>query len=354
MENASEIKVSVIIPTHNRANYICQAIDSVLQQTMQNFEVIVVDDGSTDDTIERIKKYGDKIHYIYTQNGGPAHARNTGMAAARGEYLAFLDSDDLYYQYKLQLQVDVLDKFPDVAMVSTEISAFDDAGYLDEYHLKKYHNSAFRNGRVTYDTIYSENMLLKTPGIDAFHNRANRIYLGNIFDTYLHHIVIMTTTVMIRRNILSVVGMQNAKYWLCEDYEFALRICKHYRVAFVDVPTYKVRYHPDQISTIKKENGINVTIRIQQNLLEIAETHGLNDREYYIQNKTAMDERLAIMHRALAIPLMAKGKQPKIAREHLRDCGKFGHPEHFLRMVTFTPYLIRRFVVKALAILKMY
>jgi glycosyltransferase involved in cell wall biosynthesis len=347
-------QVSVIIPTYNREGYICQAIESVLQQTYENIEIIVVDDGSTDRTKEKLHSYLPKIRYISTKNGGPAHARNIGMAAATGEYLAFLDSDDLYYPYKIQLQAEVLNKFPDVAMVSTEASSFDDAGYWDEYHLKKYHCAAFMNEKVTYDTIYSENMLMRNSGIDAVHWGESRIYFGNIFDTYLHHLVISTATVMFRRAILGVVGMQNTKYWLSEDYEFMLRICKHYRVAFVDVPTYKLRYHPGQISTTKNINSIDVTIKSQQNLLEIVETHGLNDHEYYLRYKIAMDKRLAIMHKALAIPLLAKGKQPRVAREHLKKCRQYGHPEHFLWMTTFAPYFIRRIVVKAFSILKMY
>ncbi|MBX3703129.1 MAG: glycosyltransferase family 2 protein, partial [Steroidobacteraceae bacterium] len=91
------VKVSVVIPTYNRAAYIRQAIDSVLQQTMTDFEIIVVDDGSTDDTREVVAGYGERIRYLRTANGGPARARNAGMAEARGQYIAWLDSDDTYH-----------------------------------------------------------------------------------------------------------------------------------------------------------------------------------------------------------------------------------------------------------------
>ncbi|MEW6109468.1 MAG: glycosyltransferase [Nitrospirota bacterium] len=348
------MKVSVIIPTYNRAQYICQAIESVLQQTMKDYGVIVVDDGSTDNTREVITPYLDKIKYIYTDNCGPAHARNVGMKAATGEYISWLDSDDLYYPYKLELQSACLDKFQDVAMVCTEASAFDDSGYWDEYHLKKYHKSAYDNSDITYENIFSENILLKDAGLDSGNWENRRIYVGNIFDMYFQHLIVLTAGVMIRKNILEKIGFQNEKYWLFEEYDFVLRICKHYKAAFIDVPTYKLRYHRGQISATAKKDGIKTVIRKQERLLEIAEKYGFRDREYYSRNKDAVDKRLAILHKALAIPLLAKGNQPKIAREHLRKSAHYGHPDQFLFYLSFTPYAVRRIGIKAHSLLKMH
>ena len=90
-------RVSVVIPTYNRGNLIGQAIDSVLAQSYSDFEIIVSDDGSTDDTAARVARYGDRVRYVRTANGGVAHARNVGTREARGDYLAYLDSDDRYY-----------------------------------------------------------------------------------------------------------------------------------------------------------------------------------------------------------------------------------------------------------------
>ena len=94
--------VSVIIPTYNSAGYIEEALESVFEQTLQDFEIIVVDDGSTDGTGEVLRKYGDRIRYIYQENNGPASARNGGIRVARGEYIAFLDADDLWVSTKLE------------------------------------------------------------------------------------------------------------------------------------------------------------------------------------------------------------------------------------------------------------
>jgi len=102
--------VSVVIPTYNRAKMICATIDNVLKQTYRDFELIIVDDGSTDDTLSTLRSYGDRIRVISQANAGPAVARNRGAEAARGEIIAFQDSDDLWKPTKLERQVALLEK----------------------------------------------------------------------------------------------------------------------------------------------------------------------------------------------------------------------------------------------------
>jgi glycosyltransferase involved in cell wall biosynthesis len=102
--------VSVVIPTYNRAKMICATIDNVLEQTYRDFELIIVDDGSTDDTLSTLRTYGDRIRVISQANAGPAVARNRGAEAARGEIIAFQDSDDLWKPTKLERQVSLLER----------------------------------------------------------------------------------------------------------------------------------------------------------------------------------------------------------------------------------------------------
>ncbi|MEA4907339.1 MAG: glycosyltransferase family A protein [Anaerolineaceae bacterium] len=120
-------KVSVIIPTYNRAHVICRAIDSVLAQTYPDYEIIVVDDGSTDQTAHVLSFYTDRIRYIYQANGGVSKARNTGIKAAAGEYICFLDSDDAFLPNKLELQVGYLDNHPEIDVVLGGWQIIDDA-----------------------------------------------------------------------------------------------------------------------------------------------------------------------------------------------------------------------------------
>ena len=107
-ESSSHPLVSVVIPTFNRAKVVTRAIDSVLEQTYRNCEVIVVDDGSTDDTADVLRSYKDKIVYIQQKNAGPSAARNRGIRESKGEFIAFLDSDDLWFATKLERQAGLL------------------------------------------------------------------------------------------------------------------------------------------------------------------------------------------------------------------------------------------------------
>ena len=107
----------MITPTYNRAHLIGRALDSLLAQTYQDFEIIVVDDGSTDDTRQVLSRYGDRIRYVFQENAGPSAARNRGIRMAKGEYLAFLDSDDAFLPTKLALQVAYLEAHPEVGVV---------------------------------------------------------------------------------------------------------------------------------------------------------------------------------------------------------------------------------------------
>ena len=106
-------KISVIIPIYNSAAWLPQAIDSVLNQTYRDYEIIIVDDGSHDNTLEVIQRYQAKVRWIGQSNRGPAAARNTGIKIAQGQYLVFLDADDVLQADKLALQAAFLDQHPE-------------------------------------------------------------------------------------------------------------------------------------------------------------------------------------------------------------------------------------------------
>lgn len=126
-------RVSVIIPTHNRSKLLCSAVESVLAQTYPNVEIIVVDDGSTDDTAVMMAQYAGRVIYIKQANQGPIVARNTGFEASSGQYINFLDDDDLLMLTKIERQVQVLDSRPEIGLAYCRHYHIDqDGGYLDE------------------------------------------------------------------------------------------------------------------------------------------------------------------------------------------------------------------------------
>ena len=115
------IEVSVIIPTYNRAKRVCRAVSSVLDQTYRDFEIIVIDDASTDDTMERLKVFGDRIQVIgHPENNGVSAARNSGIKKSKGAYIALLDSDDYWMPEKLRVQLDFFKENPDAFICQTE------------------------------------------------------------------------------------------------------------------------------------------------------------------------------------------------------------------------------------------
>lgn len=124
-------KVSVIIPTYNRAGMVEKAIDSVFSQTYPNIELIVVDDGSTDGTREILETYGDRIIAVYQPNGGAGKARNAGLRLATGEFIAFLDSDDYYLPDKIRLEAEFLCANPDVDVVLCGFRFIDEEKHID-------------------------------------------------------------------------------------------------------------------------------------------------------------------------------------------------------------------------------
>lgn len=121
-------KVSVIIPAYNAAGCVRRAVDSVLAQSFRDFELLVVDDGSSDDTLEVLAAYGDRLRPLAQANGGPAAARNHGLRQARGEYVAFLDADDHWRPDKLARQVQLLDARPEIGFCSSATDVVDAAG----------------------------------------------------------------------------------------------------------------------------------------------------------------------------------------------------------------------------------
>lgn len=209
-------KISIIIPTYNRAKIVCEAVQSILQQTYSDYEVIVIDDGSTDNTAECIHNLissSEKIRYIYQQNMGRSAARNEGIKQARGEYISFLDSDDLYLQAKLELQVQAMEEHPDYSMSYTNYLVMDENGVIIEDQGK--------------------------PDIDL---------TGEIYPELLYFkgTIITTPSVMVRTRILRNVGNFDEGMHICEDLDLWRRVARQGKVFQIKDPLVVVRYRTNE------------------------------------------------------------------------------------------------------------
>jgi len=208
--------VSIILPTYNRAHLVGKAIQSVLNQTYQDFELIVVDDGSVDNTVEVVKSFNDpRIRYLrHEKNKGGAAARNTGIKAARGRYIAFQDSDDEWLPEKLEKQIRAFETAPpEVGVV-----------YTGFYRLQ--------DGKKIY--IPSSGVTQKE---------------GDIFNSLIKGNFVTTQAVLVKKECFEKAGMFDEDVSRLQDWELFIRISKYYHFKCIDEPLVIAYHQPVSIST---------------------------------------------------------------------------------------------------------
>jgi glycosyltransferase involved in cell wall biosynthesis len=232
--------VSVVVPTYNRATRVLVATRSVLAQTYPHVEVLVVDDGSTDDTEQRIAaEFGadPRVRYVRQANAGVAAARNRGLAGARGEYIAFLDSDDVWRPWKLQFQLECLALLPgSVGMIWTDMDAVNESGELHGRRYLRQMYSAYE-AHSTPHSLFTEHRYVAPPS-DTCPAAPGGVFLGygNIYRSMLSGNLVHTSTVLMRRERQRAVGEFDVSLERSgEDYDFYLRTCRAGIVAFADV-----------------------------------------------------------------------------------------------------------------------
>jgi glycosyltransferase involved in cell wall biosynthesis len=314
----------------------------VLDQSYQNIEIIVVDDGSTDDTKNIMDQFKYKIKYIYIENSGPAHARNVGLKAAKGKYLAFLDSDDLYLPHKLELQVSFMEQHPEVGMVSTEMSAFNDTGFFEKYHLRSYHQ-IYKWRNWSYEDIYSDHGEFTCPAV----KKPVPYYQGNIFRYTLLGSMVISNTIMFRKEILDIVGYQNEINGCAEDLEFVIRLCKHCLAGFINYPTYLYRYHNEQISFINQEwkpEKALIDIRVEKVMLQTILDFGIGDKDFYNENASWLNRRVAELYHYIGEQWLEIGDSRE-ARNSFKNglsFDPFWQTNREYYYLSFLPSIIRR------------
>lgn len=208
--------VSCIIACYNRPDYVREAIQSALDQTYPNLEIIVVDDGSTDDTPEVLASYGDKIKVVRQANSGTAAARNAGIAVSHGKYLAWLDSDDAWLPQKIAVQVEVAERHAEIGVVFTLCQAMDENG----------------NPPPPSEPL--------------------PVPQGVIREDILRMLVVesqvMTPSCLVRRETFDRAGWYDPEF-SAEDWELNLRLAREAPFAYLDCPLTRVRIHPRRKTT---------------------------------------------------------------------------------------------------------
>ena len=210
--------VSVVIPTYNRARLLAEALDSVLQQTCPPAEIIVIDDGSKDDTAQAMVPYGGKVRYVCQENAGPAAARNHGMRLATGDFIALLDSDDLWVKDRLERQLKALEQHPGLDLLFGLEAKFTAAEQFEACEIKD------------RDVLAALN--------------AAAIVVTDAFGLLLRENYIPTSSVLLRRQCLARTGYMDSTVVPTEDYDLWIRLAMHgFNFGFVNAALCRRRLH---------------------------------------------------------------------------------------------------------------
>lgn len=229
-------RVSVVIPAYNAAATLPETLNSVFSQSFTDFEVIVVDDGSTDATPELLAAYGERIRVHRKPNEGkPAATRNLGVGAARGEYMAFLDADDCWEKDKLALQVALLDERPDVGLVYTGDVTIDETGR-----------------RLSVNPC--------PPGAT-----------GRMYEELSVHNVMVGSSVVVRRRAIVEAGGFDESLTSIENWDLWIRIAREWAIDCIDKPLTLYRIHSGNRSG-------NVELRRENIFRVLAKHHDAGDR----------------------------------------------------------------------------
>jgi glycosyltransferase involved in cell wall biosynthesis len=207
-------RISVIVPAYNAAVYLPHAIDSVLAQTYLSWEIVIVDDGSTDNTRAVVESYRpklqDRLRYIRQPNRGVSAARNTGIRAARGEFIALLDADDVWLPRRLERGVKAMDADPDAGLVHARVARIDTRGSV--------------TGQLKVEPKYLSGRIAR--------------------HIYTRHAHLICTTVMFRKSCLETTGWFDEAMQVTEDRDLWFRIALRYKVAYIDEVSAYYRLSP--------------------------------------------------------------------------------------------------------------
>lgn len=209
-------EISVIIPTYNRGNFTKEAIKSILAQTYKDFEIIVVDDGSTDDTKELVQAFGDQVRYLYQENKGPSAARNLGILNAKGKYIAFCDSDDRFLPTKLEKQVDFIKNNPSCRFLYT------------------WYYNVNEKGEITK---------LRKPL--TCKNQEHLQYC-----LFTRKFTIRTSTLLVHKSCFDKVGFFNENFWYSQDWDMWLRLAAYYQGYCLEEPLSEYWLHGNNRSSL--------------------------------------------------------------------------------------------------------
>ncbi|MBI4834400.1 MAG: glycosyltransferase [Planctomycetes bacterium] len=277
-------KISVVIAAYNNGKFLPEVLESIFSQTEKNFEIIVVDDASEDNTQEIMQQYRNRVVYVrLAANGGSAIAWNKAIELAKGEYIVLAAADDVWMPDRLELQAKVLDEKPEISLVYGKCITVDEKGNpLKEDIIHKTHPA----GKVFLELFSRDNFM-------------------------------PASTVMFRKALLAKSGMLDSAFRLCQDYDFYMRLARYSEAAFVDKVLVKYRKHAGSVTTGKRHNAFAFQRKVIDKIWNL----------YKADIESGITEGL--YHKRLVKQSLKEGryylrrKEKSLARESLREGFKY-------------------------------
>lgn len=247
-------KVSIVMPTYNRADTILRAIGSIQSQTFTDWELIIINDGSTDNTLELVANLDERIRVVTQPNQGVTTARNTGLRHCRGDFFAFLDSDDRWRPIHLELCIAFLQAHPTAQFVACELlEDFGNGKFLNHYQVELT-NWYLKVARLigshaldlpagetdSYLRVYKTRQLIGEWGKAILDDEAcanSYYYQGNIFPAWRWGFLMWLPTMVLRRAAVEQVGQFSQRYPICSDFDWMADCCRQFTAHFLGVPT---------------------------------------------------------------------------------------------------------------------
>ena len=246
-------RVSVIIPTYNRSALLREAVAGVLNQSFKDVEILIVDDGSSDDTAEVVRGFGGDVRYFRQNHAGLNAARNLALSEARGEYAALLDDDDVWLPFKLDLQVRLMDHFNDIAYLFSDFFIWHPAqDRRVPKGLSTWHRDPLRWDEILGKQVASRDV----PGCAEFGLPEFDLYIGNLYFDLMRRPQVLPSCAMFRVAMVPPDVHFTVDDFICGDWEFFARLSRRYPCAFMDLETALNRSHGDAVRlTRKNERG---------------------------------------------------------------------------------------------------
>lgn len=280
------MKVSVIIPTYNRAKLVQETIGSVLRQSCRDYEIIVIDDGSTDNTEYELERFSSEIIYIKQDNHGLNAARNRAIDVARGEYIALLDSDDLWREFKLALEISLLDAYPDIGFVFGDFYIMKPSGS----HLANGLHTWFSDKPVWSDIFQSSRQwnIGDIAGSEEIENKCISVHFGDIYYTSLFGPRVLPSASLFRKSMVDGWLRFNDRDSYCGDWEFFAKLSRRHGAAFLEVETAFNRSHEDAVRLTRADRRLQIG-----NRLAMINALWKLDDDFYLLHKPEVDGELA-------------------------------------------------------------